>query len=159
MKFRRMFRLFLLVTVGVVTAWVTPPAWAERCEVVVRELNQSLHPKIDEKELFVILKVMNETDNHKLPPKFVTKDQARKLGWNPGSNLWGYDRLKGKSIGGDVFGNREGRLPNGKRAWREADLDYKGGRRGSKRIIYSNDGLRMITVDHYKTFKEVPPCQ
>jgi guanyl-specific ribonuclease Sa len=81
------------------------------------------------------------------------------LGWNPGSNLWGYDRLKGKSIGGDVFGNREGRLPNGKRAWREADLDYKGGRRGSKRIIYSNDGLRMITVDHYKTFKEVPPCQ
>jgi ribonuclease T1 len=159
MKFRRMIRFCLLVTMGVIAAWATPPAWAERCEVVVRELNQSLHPKIDETELFVILKVLSETDNRKLPPKFFTKEEARKLGWNPGSNLWGYDRLKGKSIGGDVFGNREGRLPNGKRVWREADLDYKGGRRGSKRIVYSDDGRRMITVDHYKTFKEVPPCQ
>jgi ribonuclease T1 len=159
MKFRRMIRFCLLVTMGVIAAWAPQPACSERCEVVVRELNQSLHPKIDETELFVILKVLSETDNRKLPPKFVTKDQARKLGWNPGSNLWGYDRLKGKSIGGDVFGNREGRLPNGKRVWREADLDYKGGRRGSKRIVYSDDGLRMITVDHYKTFKEVPPCQ
>ena len=132
---------------------------AERCEEAVERLNQTLHPKIDEKELFVILKVLNETDGKKLPPKFVTKDQARKLGWSPGSNLWGYDRLKGKSIGGDVFGNREGKLPNGEKKWREADLDYKGGKRGSKRIVYSSDGMRMITVDHYKTFKEVPQCE
>ena len=68
-------------------------------------------------------------------------------------------KLKGKSIGGDAFGNREGRLPNGKRIWHEADLDYAGGRRGPKRIVYSNDGLRRITVDHYATFKEVPPCR
>ena len=159
MKFHRMLSLCLLVTVGVVAAWVTPPARAERCEVVVRELNQSLRPRIDEKELFIILKVLNEPDNQRLPPKFATKDQAKKVGWKPGTDLWGYDRLKGKSIGGDIFGNRERKLPNGKRTWREADLDYKGGHRGSKRIIYSDDGLRMITVDHYKTFKEVPPCQ
>jgi ribonuclease T1 len=159
MKALRMFPLCLLVTVGAIAAWVTPPAWAERCEAVVKELNHSLHPRVDERELFVILKVLNETDNQRLPPKFVTKDEARKLGWNPGSNLWGYDRLKGKSIGGDIFGNREGKLSNGKRRWREADLDYKGGKRGAKRILYSSDGLRMITVDHYKTFKEVPPCQ
>jgi len=159
MKFRRMFCFCLLATAGVVAAWLTPPARAERCEVVVKELNQSLRPGIDERELFVILTVLNETDNRRLPPKFFTKDEARNLGWKPGSNLWGYDRLKGKSIGGDIFGNREGKLPNGKRTWREADLDYKGGKRGAKRILYSNDGLRMITVDHYKTFKEVPPCQ
>ena len=159
MKFGRMFRLCLLVTAGVVAAWATPPDRAERCEVVASELTQSLHPKIDEKELFVILKVLNETDNRRLPPKFVTKDEARSLGWKPGSDLWGYDRLKGKSIGGDIFGNRERKLPNGNRTWREADLDYKGGHRGSKRIIYSDDGLRMITVDHYKTFQEVSPCQ
>ena len=159
MQLRLMFRLCLLLTVITLAVWATPPAWAGRCENVVKELNQSLHPKVDERELYVILKVLNESDNRRLPPKFVTKDEARKLGWNPGSNLWGYDRLKGKSIGGDIFGNREGKLPNGKRTWREADLDYKGGRRGSKRILFSDDGLRMITVDHYKTFKEVPPCQ
>jgi len=159
MKFRRMFPLSLLVALGLIAALVTPPARAERCEVVAGELNQSLQPKVDERELFVILKVLNETGNQKLPPKFVTKDQARKLGWRPGSNLWGYDRLKGKSIGGDIFGNREGKLPNGNRMWREADLDYKGGRRGGKRIVYSDDGLKMITVDHYKTFREVPPCE
>src|SRR5512143_3040777 len=148
MKFRRIFPLSLLLALGLIAMLLTPPAWAERCEVVAGELNQSLQPKVDEKELFVILKVLNESDNQKLPPKFVTKEQARRLGWKQGSNLWGYDRLKGKSIGGDIFGNREGKLPNGKRVWREADLDYKGGKRGSKRIVYSDDGLRMITLDH-----------
>jgi ribonuclease T1 len=120
---------------------------AEKCE------------EVDAKELLLILKALNETDNKKLPPKFVTKNQARKLGWKPGDDLWASEKLKGKSIGGDAFGNREGRLPNGKSVWHEADLDYTGGRRGPKRIVYSNDGLRRITVDHYKTFKEVPPCQ
>ena len=151
--------LRLLIVLGLAWGMPAPLFPAERCEEVVINLNQALHPKVDEKELFVILKVLNETDNQRLPPKFVTKDQARKLGWKPGSNLWAYDRLKGKSMGGDAFGNRERKLPNGKRVWREADLDYKGGKRGSKRIVYSDDGLRMITVDHYKTFKEVPPCE
>jgi ribonuclease T1 len=132
---------------------------AEKCEETVRKLNGSLHPRIDEKELVLILKTLNETDNRKLPPKFITKNRARKLGWKPGKELWSSKDLRGKSIGGDAFGNREGRLPNGKRVWREADLDYTGGRRGPKRIVYSNDGLRRITVDHYRTFKEVPPCQ
>jgi hypothetical protein len=159
MKERFIHSLSILIMGGLLLGLPAPLFSAERCEEVVKNLNHALHPKIDEKELFVVFKVLNETDNQRLPPKFVTKDQARKLGWNPGSNLWGYDRLKGKSIGGDVFGNREGKLPNGKRRWREADLDYKGGRRGAKRIVYSDDGLRMITVDHYKTFKEVSPCE
>lgn len=159
MKKRFPYSLSLLIMVGLLLGLPASPLSAERCEEVVKNLNRALHPKIDEKELFVVLKVLNETNNQGLPPKFVTKKEARKLGWKPGSNLWGYDRLKGKSIGGDVFGNREGKLRNGKRVWREADLDYKGGKRGSKRIVYSDDGLRMITVDHYKTFKEVPPCE
>lgn len=132
---------------------------ADRCEESVRKLNGSLYPRIDETELVFILKTLNLTDNKKLPEKFITKSRARKLGWKPGEDLWASGRLKGKSIGGDGFGNREGRLPNGKRIWHEADLGYAGGRRGPKRIVYSNDGLRRITVDHYKTFKEVPPCQ
>jgi ribonuclease T1 len=143
--------------------WIAPgfearPALAETCEAVVKELNRSLHPQIDEKELVTILRTLNETGDRKLPPKFVTKKQAKELGWKPGRDLWEYRGLEGKSIGGDLFYNREGRLPDQERVWSEGDLAYKGGHRGPKRIVYS-DGLRMVTVDHYRTFVEVPPCQ
>jgi guanyl-specific ribonuclease Sa len=60
-------------------------------------------------------------------------------------------------MGGDHFKNLEGRLPDIQ--WREADLDYKGGHRGGKRLILSQDGKRFVTVDHYKTFMEVPACR
>ena len=59
----------------------------------------------------------------------------------------------GCSIGGDVFGNREGSLPDRSgRTWYECDIDYSGGKRGAKRIVYSNDGLIYYTEDHYETF-------
>ncbi len=134
-------------------------AWGENCQSAVRELNEILEPRVDEKELVSILEALNETENRRLPPKFVTKAQAKKMGWKPGRDLWERKNLKGKSIGGDLFGNREGRLPDGNRVWHEADLDYHGGHRGPKRIIYSDDGLRFVTVDHYRNFKEVPPCR
>ncbi len=133
--------------------------FAQQCEEVVRELNRSLHPRVDEGELVGILRALNESGNKSLPPKFVTKKQAKRMGWKPGRDLWESRELGGKSIGGDLFSNREGRLPDGKRIWREADLDYKGGHRGPQRIVYSNDGLRAVTVDHYRSFKEVPPCR
>ena len=123
------------------------------------DLNRSLHPQIDEGELVDVLKSLNRSENRRLPPKFVTKRQARKMGWGPGRDLWESKKLEGKSIGGDLFSNREGRLPDGNRIWREADLDYRGGCRGPKRIVYSNDGLRAVTVDHYRTFTEVPRCE
>jgi ribonuclease T1 len=135
------------------------PAQYTSCEAVVSEFNQSLSPKIDEKELVTILKTLNETNSKRLPAKFVTKKQAQKMGWKPGRDLWDSKDLVGKSIGGNVFSNREGKLPGGRRVWREADLDYKGGHRGAKRIIYSDDGLRSVTVDHYNTFKAVTPCE
>jgi ribonuclease T1 len=146
-----------ILTIGFAAA--TPPACAETCEAVVQRLSHSLTPPLDEEELVSVLRSLNATGNKKLPPQFVTKNQARKLGWKPGRDLWESKDLRGRSIGGDVFGNREKRLPNGHRIWREADLAYKGGKRGPQRIVYSNDGLRMITVDHYRTFKEIPPCQ
>lgn len=141
------------------SAGFTATACADPCEIVVRQLNRNLAPKIDEKELVDVLRTLNATSNARLPDKFVTKRQARKQGWKPGKDLWATARLEGKSIGGDLFGNRERKLPDGAKVWREADLDYKGGHRGPKRIIFSNDGLRMITVDHYKRFTEVPACQ
>ena len=88
-----------------------------------------------------------------LPSNFITKSDAQALGWDSRQgNLW--DVAPGMSIGGDVFGNREGLLPKAKgRTYYECDIDYEGGYRGSKRIVYSNDGLIYYTEDHYHTFE------
>lgn len=137
-------------------------AWAQwqqaaPCEQVVAAVGASLPSGIDQPELVEALRTLNQTNNKKLPPKYVTKREARSQGWKPGKNLWSVDKLRGSSIGGDPFRNLEGRLPEGK--WREADLDYKGGRRGGKRLVFSRDGRRFVTVDHYNTFVEMPPCR
>jgi len=91
-----------------------------------------------------------------LPERYVTKQRARDLGWWPGGDLC--LAAPGKVIGGDRFGNFEQRLPDKpERRWREADLDFACGRRGAKRLVWSNDGLFFVTTDHYETFKRVPP--
>jgi ribonuclease T1 len=133
------------------------PAQAASCEKVISAVNAQLPSKIDQQELIDMLRSLDHTNNKKLPPKFVTKYKARSQGWKPGENLWSIDGLRGSSIGGDPFKNMEGRLPGNK--WREADLDYKGGHRGGKRLIFSRDGKRFMTVDHYRTFVEIPACQ
>ncbi len=87
-----------------------------------------------------------------LPKNFITKSQARKLGWDGGS-LEPY--APGKCIGGDRFGNYEGLLPSKPgRTWTECDIGtLGGGSRGSKRIVFSNDGLIYYTGDHYNSFE------
>jgi guanyl-specific ribonuclease Sa len=89
---------------------------------------------------------------NKLPSNFITKKEAAKLGWKSDEgNLW--EVTEQKSIGGDIFGNREGKLPNKDgRKWYECDVNYEGGFRGAERIVYSNDSLIYYTEDHYKTF-------
>ena len=88
-----------------------------------------------------------------LPRNFITKKQARELGWKGGS-LEPY--APGKSIGGDRFGNYERRLPNG--SYRECDIDTRGRPRGAKRLVFTQDGKRIYyTHDHYSTFEEVKP--
>jgi hypothetical protein len=149
----------LAVLAAVAALFPSPPAHAESCESVVHALNQRLSPRIDEDELVSILRSLNGSRDRSLPPKFVTKRQARSRGWAPGTDLWAAPGLRGKSIGGDRFNNREGRLPDGRRGWREADLDYNGGRRGGKRVVFSDNGRRMVTVDHYSRFVEVPVCR
>ncbi len=85
----------------------------------------------------------------KLPQNFITKKEARALGWDGGS-LEPY--APGKCIGGDRFGNYEGLLPE-EDDYRECDIDTLGAKsRGAKRIVYSDDGDIYYTEDHYKNF-------
>lgn len=86
-----------------------------------------------------------------LPENFITKDEARNLGWEGGSA----ERFaEGYAIGGDKFGNREGLLPKAEgRQYYECDIDTNGqDSRGAKRLVFSNDGLVYYTEDHYETF-------
>lgn len=86
-----------------------------------------------------------------LPDNFITKNEARELGWEGGS-VEKY--APGCAIGGDSFGNREGLLPKADgRQYYECDIDTDGmEERGAKRIVYSNDGLVYYTEDHYESF-------
>ena len=86
-----------------------------------------------------------------LPDNFITKNEARELGWDGGS-VEKY--APGCAIGGDKFGNREGLLPKADgRQYYECDIDTDGeNSRGAKRIVYSNDGLIYYTEDHYESF-------
>ena len=91
----------------------------------------------------------------RLPARYITKNEAQREGWQPGSDLCRV--APGRSIGGDRFGNFERRLPTAPgRNWREADLDFNCGRRGAKRLVFSSDGMIYVTVDHYESFREVP---
>lgn len=87
----------------------------------------------------------------KLPPVYITKKEAYELGWL-GGNL--SEISCAKSIGGDYFGNYQGILPqkDGRSYW-ECDIDTLGkDSRGTKRIVFSNDGLMYYTEDHYESF-------
>lgn len=83
-----------------------------------------------------------------LPDNYITKDEARDLGWSGGSVE---QVAPGCAIGGDRFGNREGILPEG--SYHECDIDTIGASsRGAKRLVYSDDGQIYYTEDHYESF-------
>ena len=85
-----------------------------------------------------------------LPPNYLTKSEARDLGWDSSKgNLW--DVAPGCSIGGDHFGNREGLLPDG--SWYECDVNYAGGYRGAERLLFSEDGMICYSGDHYNSYQ------
>lgn len=91
---------------------------------------------------------------NELPPNYITKSEAQALGWEGGS----VEKYKeGAAIGGDYFGNREGLLPAADgRKYTECDIDTHGySSRGSRRLVFSNDGLYFYTSNHYESFSEV----
>ncbi len=84
-----------------------------------------------------------------LPGNYITKSEARGLGW-PGGSLEPY--APGKTIGGDRFGNYEGLLPEGAR-YTECDIDTMfSSSRGAKRLVFDGDGRIYYTEDHYDSF-------
>lgn len=73
----------------------------------------------------------------KLPGYYVTKEEAEDAGWIKWKgNL--ADVFPGKMIGGDVYRNKNKKLPLAPgRIWYEADIDYVSGFRNTYRILYS----------------------
>ena len=96
-----------------------------------------------------------------LPRCYLRKRAAEALGWRPGADLW--QVAPGAAIGGDRFANREGRLPalwNGR--YFEADLDYAGGHRGVKRLVFVRGAeawLLFVSVDHERNFTAFAPAR
>ena len=86
----------------------------------------------------------------KLPDNYITKKEARALGWDGGS----VERYApGKCIGGDRFGNYEGNLPEDR--YTECDIDTLGrDDRGARRLVFSDEEI-YYTHDHYETFEKV----
>ena len=91
----------------------------------------------------------------KLPEEYISKNIAKeKYGWSEGKPF------KNGQIGGDIFKNNKGLLPNKEgRVWYEADIGVNPNISRSKqpgtRLIYSNDGMLFITTDHYESFKDI----
>lgn len=87
----------------------------------------------------------------RLPGNYITKAQARALGWEGGS-LEAY--APGKCIGGDKFGNYEGFLPSDcDLKYTECDIGTLGeSSRGAKRLVFDSDGRIYYTEDHYESF-------
>ena len=90
---------------------------------------------------------------HKLPSNYITKKEAKALGWSGGS-VEKY--APGKCIGGDTFTNRQSILPIN-HEYKECDIDTLGASsRGPKRIVYSTDDFEVYyTGDHYASFEHL----
>jgi hypothetical protein len=97
-----------------------------------------------------------------LPPCYLAKSRAERAGWHRGEDLWAV--APGDSIGGDRYADREHRLPA---EWRgryvEADLDYAGGHRSIRRLIFvrgmgATEWLIFVSVDHERNFALFVPA-
>lgn len=117
--------------------------------VVEKEFYFEQINEIDEHEFFITkdeVALYLQTYN-KLPDNYMTKSEAG----GHISSYWSVESMA--SIGGDDFGNRENLLPTATgRQYYEVDIDYDGGNRGTRRIVYSSDGFIFYTGDHYDSF-------
>lgn len=158
-KMKKTLSLFLIILLSfsLVACSSIDTTVEDKIQDTEENVDEKLEARIDEdgyyisKEdvsLYIYIYIYN-----KLPKNYITKKEARDLGWEASKgNLW--DVTDKKSIGGDKFGNREGKLPEKEgRQYYECDINYEGGHRGAERLVYSNDGLIYYTGDHYDSFE------
>lgn len=130
--------------------WLVVPAGAQETDLKPFARSMGL---VDVTGFVDVVTTLRRTG--RLPERYLTKQEADRRGWRPGSDLCRV--ADGAAIGGSRFGNYERRLPEKRgRRFYEADLDFNCGRRGAKRLVWSNDGQMFVTVDHYETFHAVP---
>ena len=89
-----------------------------------------------------------------LPDYYITRDELLSLGWEKGKSPAKF--APGKMVTMGIYRNDDNRLPQiSGRVWYEADINYYSGRRNGHRLLWSNDGLRFVTYNHYETFLEI----
>ena len=146
---KRIFALFLALWL-LLCAWATGEVLVDGDVAVTEDLIVEYgYDYYTPDEVALYLHVFED-----LPPNYISKDEARELGWNSREgNLW--EVAYGFCIGGDRFGNREEQLPVARsRCYYECDVNYYGGFRGEERLVFSDDGLIYYTADHYQSFEQ-----
>ena len=101
----------------------------------------------------------------KLPANYVGKNEGKKLYESETGNTfekWNFNPWTTISvmIGGDNFDNFASNpdnyhktLPEG--SYHEADVDYSGKNRGTKRLVYQSDCIIFYTANHYESFDKL----
>lgn len=161
MKMNLKMLIAVVFAVGATVVGLRPPADPSHNRVQHSQPQASQHsqPQSPQQTLAARTDAQQVADylhqHQRLPDYYLTKNAARKRGWDPSDgNLCA--ALPGFAIGGDRFSNREKILPEkAGRRWYEADVNYRCGHRGSDRLLYSSDGLIYLTQDHYRHAKKV----
>jgi len=155
-KMKKILSIFLIILLSfsLVACSSVDSTLEDEIQDIEENVDKNLEVQIDEDGYYTSKEDVSlyiHTYN-KLPKNYITKKEAKNLGWESREgNLW--DVTDKKSIGGDKFGNREGKLPEKEgRQYYECDINYEGGHRGAERLVYSNDGLIYYTEDHYDSF-------
>lgn len=156
-KMKKTLSLFLIILLSfsLVACSSIDTTVEDKIQDTEENVDERLEARIDEDGYYISKEDVSLYIHiyNKLPKNYITKKEARDLGWEASKgNLW--DVTDKKSIGGDKFGNREGKLPEKEgRQYYECDINYEGGHRGAERLVYSNDGLIYYTGDHYDSFE------
>ena len=152
---KKLLKFFSFLLLMVLSVSLFTGCTQEDAEFAVDVLTAVMETEVEEDGTYTSKEEVAEylhTYGH-LPSNFITKKEAKKLGWV--SSEGNLDEVApGMSIGGDYFGNYEGNLPETEdRDYYECDIDFDGTYRNGKRIVFSNDGLIYYTEDHYETFE------
>ena len=128
--------LIMLIAVVAVSGCIGEDSSSDNNTLSADDLNIKEDGTYDSKE--EVAAYINEY--HKLPSNYITKREAKALGWHGGS-VEKY--APGKCIGGDTFTNRQSILPVN-HEYKECDIDTLGANsRGPKRIVYSTDDYEI----------------